>query len=86
MHKSLLKRLKKKDSKKDFSLVSLIGNNINHTPGLGLAIFKALENINVRMICQGASVHNFCFLVNQQDGDKAIKGLHHTFIEEGVLQ
>lgn len=63
------------------ALVSLIGNNINHTPGLGSSIFKALGDINVRMICQGASKHNFCFLVNDTDGAEAIKRLHAEFIE-----
>lgn len=64
------------------ALVSLIGNNINHTPGLGSNIFRALDNINVRMICQGASKHNFCFLVGDQDGPEAIKRLHKHFIEQ----
>lgn len=64
------------------ALVSLIGNNINHTPGLGSKIFRALESINVRMICQGASKHNFCFLVGDQDGQEAVKRLHKEFIED----
>ncbi|MEI8347865.1 MAG: aspartate kinase, partial [Pseudomonadota bacterium] len=63
------------------SLVSIIGNNILHTAGLGKKIFSTLEEINIRMICLGASVHNLCFLVNNGDGDKAIKKLHHVFIE-----
>ncbi len=63
------------------ALVSLIGNNINHTPGLGSRIFKSLDNINVRMICQGASKHNFCFLVNDPEGPDAVKRLHYEFIE-----
>ncbi len=63
------------------ALVSLIGNNINHTPGLGAKIFQALEDINVRMICQGASKHNFCFLVNDLDGAEALRRLHKKFIE-----
>jgi aspartate kinase len=66
---------------KGMALVSLIGNNINSTAGLGKQIFSALENVNVRMICQGASLHNFCFLVNAQDGDAAVKLLHHRFLE-----
>lgn len=68
------------DEKK--ALVSLIGNNINFTPGLASNIFRALGEINVRMICQGASKHNFCFLVNDEDGAEAIKRLHKEFIED----
>lgn len=63
-----------------YSLVSLIGNNINHTPGLAKKIFSAIEDINVRMICLGASKHNFCFLVDGTQGDKAIQKLHSEFI------
>jgi len=62
------------------SLVSLIGNNINHTAGLAKKIFSAIEDINVRMICLGASKHNFCFLVDSSCGEKAIQRLHAEFI------
>ena len=62
------------------SLVSLIGNNINHTAGLAKKIFTAIEDINVRMICLGASKHNFCFLVDAAFGEKAIQRLHAEFI------
>jgi len=64
-----------------YSLVSLIGNNINHTAGLAKKIFTAIEDINVRMICLGASKHNFCFLVDGVQGDKAIQKLHSEFIQ-----
>lgn len=64
----------------NLSLVSLIGNNINHTPGLGKKIFNAIDGINVRMICLGASKHNFCFIVDGSKGEEAITRLHKTFI------
>ena len=65
------------------ALISLIGNNINHTPGLGKQIFDAIPDINVRMICLGASKHNFCFLVSEEQSSEAIRRLHETFIEAG---
>ncbi len=64
----------------DLSLVSLIGNNINHTPGLAKKIFEAISEINVRMICYGASRHNFCFLVDESKGTEVIQKLHKQFI------
>jgi aspartate kinase len=64
----------------NLSLVSLIGNNINHTPGLANKIFSAVGDINVRMICLGASKHNFCFLVSEDKGPEAIQRLHKVFI------
>ncbi|MEK2689556.1 lysine-sensitive aspartokinase 3 [Bdellovibrio sp. GT3] len=65
----------------NLSLVSLIGNNINHTSGLGKEIFETIADINVRMICLGASKHNFCFLVNEEHGPLAIQKLHQKFVE-----
>jgi len=62
------------------SLVSLIGNQMNHTPGIAQKIFDAINGINVRMICLGASKHNFCFLVDESKGEEAIKKLHKAFI------
>jgi aspartate kinase len=64
----------------NLSLVSLIGNNINHTPGLSQKIFTTVSDINVRMICYGASKHNFCFLVAEDKGPEAIQRLHKAFI------
>jgi aspartate kinase len=65
----------------NLALVSLIGNNINHTPGLGKQIFDVISDINVRMICLGASKHNFCFIVSEEQGALAIQRLHEKFIE-----
>ncbi len=65
----------------NLALVSLIGNNINHTPGLGKLVFEAISDINVRMICLGASKHNFCFIVNEEQGVLAVQKLHQKFIE-----
>ncbi|WII70560.1 lysine-sensitive aspartokinase 3 [Bdellovibrio sp. 22V] len=70
----------------NLSLISLIGNNINHTPGLGKQIFEVISDINVRMICLGASKHNFCFLVNEDHGAEAIRRLHESFIEAGPAE
>lgn len=61
-------------------LVALIGNNVNHTSGLAQKIFDSISEINVRMICMGASKHNFCFLVSEKQGEEAIQKLHQAFI------
>lgn len=67
---------------RDLELVSLIGNRINHTPGIGAKIFQVLGDINVRMVCLGASKHNFCFLVEKGRGKEAIARLHQAFLED----
>lgn len=63
----------------NLSLISLIGNNINHTAGLANKIFETIPDINVRMICLGASKHNFCFLVDDDNGPATIQKLHRQF-------
>lgn len=62
-------------------LISLIGNNINHTPGLSKSLFESIPDVNVRMICLGASKHNFCFLVSDSSGPEVIQRLHKKFVE-----
>ena len=84
-----LEKLGKVQSEEGLALVSLIGNNINHTAGLAQSIFNGLladyqEPINVRMICLGASRHNFCLVVNNRQADDAVARLHKTFIEDEV--
>jgi len=66
----------------NLALISLIGNNINHTPGLAHKVFSAVPDINVRMICLGASRHNFCFLVSDDRVVDGLQRLHKTFIED----
>ena len=75
----------KVEIEENLALVSLIGNNINHTAGLAQNIFSALndkaeQTINVRMICLGASKHNFCFLVQEKDAPEAISRLHKALV------
>jgi len=60
------------------SLVAVIGNKINETLGIGSSIFEKVNNINVRMICHGASEHNLCFLVPESDANAAVEQLHNT--------
>jgi len=60
------------------SLVAIIGNNIHTTSGIGNVIFDAVEGVNIRMICQGASAHNLCFLVPEKQANKVVEKLHHS--------
>jgi len=84
LNKSFLKTLSDCGELKieeNLSLVSLIGNRIHHSPHLAADIFTALGDINVRMICLGASMHNFCFLVSEDRAKDAIIRLHEKFIK-----
>ena len=88
-HESMLRDLREMGDvtiENGMSLVSLIGNDINNTPGLAGKIFSCLETKNskiaIRMICQGASKHNFCFVVDSKHGEESVRKLHKHFIEE----
>jgi aspartate kinase len=65
----------------NFSLISLVGNGMNYTPNISKQVFTALEGINIRLICLGASQYNFCFLVDGENAPEAIKRLHGSFME-----
>ena len=60
------------------SLVAVIGNGLTLAKGVGRSIFETINDINVRMICHGASANNLCFLVDESDANSAVEKLHNT--------
>ena len=58
------------------SLVAVIGNGLNCAKGIGQTIFQTINDINIRLICHGASANNLCFLVNEQDANNVVEKLH----------
>ena len=44
-------------------------------------VFSAIDNYAVRMICYGASSHNLCFLVGEEDAVDVLKLLHKSLLE-----
>ena len=61
------------------AIVCLVGENIREKPGIAAQVFTALENINVRMISQGASEINITFVIDEADVPEAIRRLHKHF-------
>lgn len=60
------------------SLVAVIGNHLHSSKGIAGELFHALERINMRLICHGASKHNLCFLVQDSDGPAVVQQLHQS--------
>ncbi len=60
------------------SLVAVIGNNLHATKGISRSIFDSIEDVNVRMICHGASANNFCFLVPEDEATSVVEQLHEA--------
>jgi len=58
------------------SLVAVIGNNLHATKGISRSIFDSIDDVNVRMICHGASANNFCFLVPEIEANSVVEQLH----------
>lgn len=61
------------------ALVCLVGQDLKHTPGLAVRIFRAVEAINILMISQGASQRNVSFVVEEKDVEDAVRRLHKEF-------
>ncbi|MDQ6678401.1 MAG: lysine-sensitive aspartokinase 3 [Acidobacteriota bacterium] len=66
----------------DQAIICLVGENIRHTPGVSLSVFRALEGVNVRMISQGASLLNLSLVVSGQDLSRAVRALHEELFRE----
>ncbi len=61
------------------SLVAVIGN---HLETCNAKLFNALEQLNLRMICQGASPNNLCFLTPTTEGPSVVQKLHAELFGE----
>ena len=66
----------------DQAIVSIVGDNIRHTPGVSARLFGALRDINIRMISQGASLLNLSVVISQEDLTTAVEALHAEFFSE----
>jgi aspartate kinase len=65
---------------KKFTLITLVGNNLHTTSGIGKKIFKTIGKNNIRVIAHGASSHNICFLVEKQSAEGLVKRLHKKLL------
>ncbi|MDF4710734.1 lysine-sensitive aspartokinase 3 [Vibrio sp. Vb1574] len=77
-----LEELCKVEVEHDLCLVALIGNKMSERKGYAKHVFGTLEDLNLRMICYGASPHNLCFLVNESVAKQAIQKLHTELFEQ----
>ena len=64
------------------AIVCVVGDNLKFTPGVAARLFRALGDINVNMISQGASVINLTFVINDREIERAIGLLHSDFFRE----
>lgn len=78
-----LKYIDKIKVEHDLSLVAVVGEGMQNTPGIAGIIFEVLgrERINVEAIAQGSSKRNISFIVHDMDVKRAIQALHGRLFE-----
>jgi aspartate kinase len=64
------------------AIVCLVGENIRNTPGIAAKVFSAIEDVNIRMISQGASEINISFVIDEAEVPKVVAQLHQVFFSE----
>jgi aspartate kinase len=67
---------------RNLALVSMVGANLKDRPGIASRAFGCLEDINIRMISQGASNINLSFVVVGDQADTVMRRLHDQFFAE----
>ncbi|MGL4754689.1 MAG: ACT domain-containing protein, partial [Aeromonadaceae bacterium] len=65
----------------NLALVALIGNSMSTVSGAGTRVFEAIDDVNIRLICYGASAHNLCFLVEEDQAEEIIQRLHRKLLD-----
>jgi aspartokinase/homoserine dehydrogenase 1 len=75
-------------AEKNLAIIALVGDNMKSHQGLSGKMFSTLgkNNVNIRVIAQGASERNISAVINKEDVKKALNALHEEFFEENVKQ
>lgn len=75
-------------AEKDLAIIALVGDNMKSHQGLSGKMFSTLgrNNVNIRVIAQGASERNISAVIDKVDVKKALNALHEEFFEENIKQ
>ncbi len=75
-------------AEKGLAIIALVGDNMKSHQGLSGKMFSTLgkNNVNIRVIAQGASERNISAVIKEDDVKKALNALHEEFFEENVKQ
>jgi aspartate kinase len=65
----------------NFTLISVIGEDMIHTKGIVGEIFNSLNDFTIRFICMGSGPHNLSFLTLPQEADPILLKLHQNFLD-----
>lgn len=72
----------------NLAIIALVGDNMKSHQGLSGKMFSTLgkNNVNIRVIAQGASERNISAVIKKVDVKKALNALHEEFFEENIKQ
>ncbi len=75
-------------AEQDLAIIALVGDNMKSHQGLSGKMFSTLgkNNVNLRVIAQGASERNISAVIKKEDVKKALNALHEEFFEENIKQ
>ncbi len=68
----------------DIVILAVVGSAIKTTPGIAARVFTALadKNINVIAIAQGSSEYNLSLVVDEHQGDNAVRAIHRSIVKQ----
>ncbi|HKV82869.1 MAG TPA: aspartate kinase [Candidatus Sulfotelmatobacter sp.] len=61
------------------ALVCLVGENIRRQPEVASQLFATISDMDVRILCQGASERTLSFLVDESKAEESVRRLHSVF-------
>ena len=64
------------------AIICMVGENIREKHGIAAQVFACVEDINVRMISQGASEINLTFVIDEDDVPEVVRRLHKKFFSD----
>lgn len=64
------------------ALICLVGENIRRQPDVASRVFSAVSDMDVRVVCQGASDRTISFLVEESKVEESVQRLHRIFFPQ----
>lgn len=61
------------------ALVCIVGENIRRQPDVASQAFAAVSDMDIRVLCQGASDRTISFLVEESNVEESVQRLHSVF-------
>jgi aspartate kinase len=64
------------------ALVCVVGENLRRRPKVASRVFRAISDMDVRILCLGASDRTLSFLVEEERAEESVRRLHALFFSD----